>query len=297
MELRCHDAWVDLLTPQIAGFVAVGVFSGVLSGLLGVGGATVSTPGVRAFGATPIQAVASTIPAVLPSAIIGAWRAARAGLVDWKVAGTCGVAGSIAAVCGALVSDSINAHLLMVFTAVVLLSSGITVMRSGARGRVHEEPVVDLDLELANLVGDTRSEGALMVATAPSRIMANTWAIAAVGAAAGVIAGLLGVGGGVVMMPLFTGALRIPIKRAVPTSLVAVAIFSVPALLTHLMLGHIDWTIAMALVVGVMPGARIGAHFTRIASDVTVARLFGLFLVVLAVVYAASEFDAILALV
>ena len=293
-----HHGGVDLFTPQIIGFVAVGVGSGVLSGLLGVGGATVSTPGVRALGATPIQAVGSTIPAVLPSAVVGAWRSARAGLVDWRVALTCGGAGAVAAVGGAFLSDAIDPRLLMVMTAAVLLWSGFTVLTSGR----NAAPVDALDEELDDLLAtaDVTSGGGLAVAApvvAAPAVLAGTVVVGAVGLAAGLVAGLLGLGGGVVMMPLFTGLLGMPVKRAVPTSLVAVALFSIPALAAHTFLGHVNWTIALALVVGVIPGARIGAHWNRTASDDAVRKLFGLFLVLLALIYGATEFDGLLAII
>jgi uncharacterized membrane protein YfcA len=105
----------------------------------------------------------------------------------------------------------------------------------------------------------------------------------------GVLAGLLGVGGGIVMVPLLTGPLKVPMKAAVASSLVAVAIFSVPALVTHAVLGHIDWLYALPLMVGVVPGARVGARLTIGSSDRTIRLLFGALIVVLAVVYGVSE--------
>ena len=47
---------------QFIGIVLVGVLTGILSGMFGVGGAVISTPAVRALGATPLQAVGSTLP-------------------------------------------------------------------------------------------------------------------------------------------------------------------------------------------------------------------------------------------
>ena len=74
------DWWVYVLT------FLVGVGAGILSALLGVGGAVVTTPAIRVLGATPILAVGSTVPAILPAAISGTWRYAKAGLVDWRAA-------------------------------------------------------------------------------------------------------------------------------------------------------------------------------------------------------------------
>jgi hypothetical protein len=113
--------------------------------------------------------------------------------------------------------------------------------------------------------------------------------LAGLGAAAGFVAGLLGVGGGIVMVPLLTGPLKVPMKAAVASSLVAVAIFSVPALVTHAALGHIDWLYALPLMIGVVPGARVGAHLTIGSSDRTIRLLFGCLIVVLAVVYGVTE--------
>ena len=82
-------------------------------------------------------------------------------------------------------------------------------------------------------------------------------------------------------------------KSAVASSLVAVAIFSVPALITHWLLGHIDWAFALPLMIGVVPGARIGAHITIGAQERTIRLLFGVLIIVLAVVYGVSEASAL----
>uniref|UniRef100_UPI002FE2C380 sulfite exporter TauE/SafE family protein n=1 Tax=Rhabdothermincola sp. TaxID=2820405 RepID=UPI002FE2C380 len=114
-----------------------------------------------------------------------------------------------------------------------------------------------------------------------------------VGSGAGFLAGLLGVGGGIVLMPAFTVVLRIPIKEAVASSLVAVAIFSVPALVTHVALGHVNWWYALLLMAGGAPGAQIGSHLTLGASDRTVRLVFGAFMVVVAAIYGSAELLAL----
>jgi uncharacterized membrane protein YfcA len=78
---------------------------------------------------------------------------------------------------------------------------------------------------------------------------------------------------------------------------VAVALFSIPALIAHTYLGHVNWTIAIALMVGVSPGARLGSRWSMKASDEALRKLFGLFLVLLAIVFGATQMHGILALV
>jgi uncharacterized membrane protein YfcA len=82
-------------------------------------------------------------------------------------------------------------------------------------------------------------------------------------------------------------------KRAVATSLVAVAMFSVPATVTHALLGHINWAFALLLTVGVVPGAQVGAKLTIGGSDARLRFLMGLFFTLLAVVYGGAELAAL----
>lgn len=259
--------WLVVLGAVVAGFGA-----GVLSALLGIGGAVVTTPAIRLLGATPIEAVGSTVPAIVPGAISGAWRYAREGMVEWRLALGLGLAGSVFAVLGAWTSDVVNGRLLMVFTALVMLWAGLSVVLQLRGGSVPME-------------ADPGDEGGVR-GSVPLLVL--------LGGGAGFVAGLLGVGGGIVLVPVLTGVLRVPMRRAVASSLVAVAIFQVPALATHVWLGHVNWALALPLMAGVVPGAQVGARITVAATDRTIRILFGLLIVVLAVVYGVTEVRGLL---
>ncbi len=266
--------------------LAVGLASGVLSALFGVGGAVLTTPGVRFLGLSPILAIGSTIPAILPGSITGATRFQRQGLVSWRIGLVCGGSGAVLAVAGADVSDHVNAHLLMVITAGLLLLSGVQATRS---------PRAPADSPSGPSAEPTTAPASTIVRKpAQSTAAPATGRLVLVGAAAGFVAGLLGVGGGVVLVPAFTALLHLRQKEAVASSLVAVAVFSVPALITHSLLGHVDWAVALLLALGVVPGAWIGSHITVNTSDRTLRRLCGAFFIILAVVYGASELRAVL---
>jgi uncharacterized membrane protein YfcA len=311
--------WSDVATVAVT--VLVGVGAGMLSALLGVGGAVITTPAVRVLGATPIQAVGSTVPAILPGAIAGTLRYAREGLVDWGAALGLGIAGAVFAIVGALTSDHVGGGALMVLTAALMLWSGFSVVRGGRRAAAgpgdEGTPAVDLVApeedqgplgeafegteasETETAFALSREEGSIdpsvqdRAGEEGARSRHPMPLLVVLGAASGFVAGLLGVGGGIVMVPVLTGPLKVPMKSAVASSLVAVAIFSVPALVTHALLGHIDWTYALPLMIGVVPGARIGAHLTIGSSERTIRLLFGALIVVLAVVYGASELAAL----
>jgi uncharacterized membrane protein YfcA len=236
----------------------------------------VSNPGVRALGAPPLVAVGTTLPSLLPGAVSGTLRYQREGLVDWQVVAWASTAGLPVVVGGALLSRVVpgEGHLLLLAIAVLL---AFTAWRT-AFG-VPE--------------GDDREEGNPARVAAP-RISAG-WRPALVGVAAGLFSGLLGIGGGVIMVPGFT-KLQLPLKSAIATSLVCVGVFGVPATITHALLGHVDWRLATLLTIGVVPGARLGASLTVRADERHLRLVVGLFLGLIAVVYFVTEARALLAL-
>jgi uncharacterized membrane protein YfcA len=120
-------------------------------------------------------------------------------------------------------------------------------------------------------------------------------AAAVVGAVAGLLSGLLGVGGGVVMVPGFTELLGMELKPAIATSLAAVGIFAIPSTITHaFQKGDIDWRFALILMVSVVPGARIGAAAAIKATDRRLRHIVAGFLGVVSVIYAAGEIAALI---
>ena len=110
---------------------------------------------------------------------------------------------------------------------------------------------------------------------------------------AGTLSGLLGIGGGVLMVPAFTTWCRMPIKSALATSLACVGVLAVPSMITHELLGHINWLYALPLCIGVVPGARLGAHLTIRSSERSLRLMVGVLLGIIAVVYAVGEIIAL----
>jgi uncharacterized membrane protein YfcA len=104
---------------------------------------------------------------------------------------------------------------------------------------------------------------------------------------------LLGVGGGILMVPAFSSWARIPLKDTIATSLAVVGILAIPGTITHALLGHIAWRFAIPLSIGVIPGARIGAHLTIRASDRALRITVGSMLGLISVIYAAGELLAL----
>jgi uncharacterized membrane protein YfcA len=245
--------------------VLVGFVAGIGSGLFGVGGGTITTPAVNILlGGSAIQAVATPLPVIFPTSLVGAWTYYRAGEVSVRAAGWGALTGIPGAVIGAYLTDFVNAHLLLFVTALLLVWTAVQVIR-GRAPRVKWEK------------GKTPG-----------------WKYVAIGFVAGFVSGLLGVGGGIVMVPAFTVLIGMPLKRALGTSLVTIAALVVPGTIVHWWLGHIDWAIFAVLTVGVVPGARIGAGIALGAREQTLRMTVGLFLLAIALLYGARELAELL---
>src|SRR5204862_6829651 len=119
------------------------------------------------------------------------------------------------------------------------------------------------------------------------------WRFAVIGVGAGLLSGLLGVGGGILMVPLFSAWLGLDLRTTIATSLACVGIFAIPGTLTHWYLGHIDWAFAIPLAIGVIPGAQIGARITIGTNERTLRYAVGALLGVLAIIYGVGEILAL----
>lgn len=106
--------------------------------------------------------------------------------------------------------------------------------------------------------------------------------LAAIGAAAGVLSGLLGVGGGIVMVPALVIA-GLGQHRAQATSLAAIVPIAVVGAIFFGRAANIDYLAAVVLAAGSVVGVRIGALLMHRLSEVLLARVFGVFMIVVAI--------------
>jgi uncharacterized membrane protein YfcA len=263
--------------------LVAGVGTGVLSAAFGVGGATISTPAIRLLGAPALIAVGTTLPSILPSAITGTARYAREEIIQWRIVAWTAPIGMVAAIAGSLLSNVVpgNGHLLMLVTA------GLLGFTSWRMARSMAEVPSDVVLE-AGALGASEAEEATARIFRPNR-NDTPLLLMAIGVGAGLLSGLLGVGGGVIMVPAFTELAGVRIKPAIASSLACVGVLALPSTITHAFLGDIDWRFALLLAVGVIPGARIGAHLAIRADRRTLRLSVAIFLGVVSVLYAGGE--------
>jgi uncharacterized membrane protein YfcA len=93
---------------------------------------------------------------------------------------------------------------------------------------------------------------------------------------------------------LLSGWCRMPLKRALGTSLLTIPALVVPATIVHAALGNIDWPIVVFLIIGAVPGARIGARIALGTGERTLRTVVGSGMFVIALVYALRQVSDLL---
>lgn len=232
--------------------VLAGVGVGLGMGLFGVGGSSVATPLLSLLGVPGLIAVASPLPATIPAAVVGAYpyirsHEARRRAALWSVLG--GAPGTIA---GALLSRFAGGPALLVASGIVLSIVGLRVV----------QPIE----QAAREAGTARRQ--------------NRPLLVAATAAVGVFTGLLANGGGFLLVPLYLLVFGLGMRQAVGTSLVVIAVLSVPTLLTHWAEGHINWLLAAQFGAGLLPGSAAGSRLAQHVGGPKLRRAFGWFLII-----------------
>jgi uncharacterized membrane protein YfcA len=121
------DGRADLSAAGAVVVVVLGFVTGVIAGLLGVGGGIVMVPAmVVGFGMVPVVAKGTSVTVIIPTAIMGTWRNRTRDNVDLRLAATAGVIGATTAVVGAIIADRMSAQLSNILFGALLVVVAVT---------------------------------------------------------------------------------------------------------------------------------------------------------------------------
>jgi uncharacterized protein len=234
----------------------IGVVGGMLSGLVGVGGGIVFVPGLLYVGGWNIQdAVAASLVIIIFSSLSGTIRNARtADPVNWRVAGLLSLAVAPSALIGVLISRVSPEVVVKVVFATLLIALAYPTARGGGE---YESDRKGIPVPLVFLAG-------ILVGT---------------------LSGLVGVGGGVVMVPLMVLGMGLTTKRAVSTSLAVVMFTGVVGSAGYVATGFRDVQDLLSLpplIIGSVIGAPLGVRLRDWLPEGVVRIGFGVFMVIVA---------------
>ncbi|HEY9643823.1 MAG TPA: sulfite exporter TauE/SafE family protein [Coleofasciculaceae cyanobacterium] len=244
----------------------IGIFTGTLSGLLGIGGGLLMVPALTVFNVPLVQATATSLVGVFLSSVSGSIRNFNAGELNWRVSMLLALFGIFTAQVGAWLGDRIPDAILSLAFAGLLL---VTIYLIRLKEQLKRKQSAEKQLAEEQLTDESAQTTQLLP-------------IAGIGLLAGVLSGLFGVGGGVVMVPLQMLFLGEGIKSAVRTSLGAIMAIAISGLAQHAWNNNVLWVPGICLGLGGILGAQVGSRLLPRLPDHTVNLMFRVFLIGLA---------------
>lgn len=229
--------------------IAVGIIAGLLSGLLGVGGGFVMVPlFVLWMHIDQKKAHATSLAAIMPIATFSAIGYAIQDKVDW------------------------SAWILVLAGSVFGANYGVRLL--------HRIPVRELKFIFSGLL--LLSALRLLWSTQPHQLMSGTAShilLVVIGFIAGVAAGLLGVGGGIIIVPSLIIAAGLDATVARGTSLAVIVGTAISGTIAHHRRGNIVWSIVIPTGLAGIPASIVGTYLgTSLPERITMA-LFSIVLV------------------
>lgn len=268
MEFPIAGVTVDPIPLVVIGFLV-----GILGGFFGVGGGFLAAPFMFWIG-VPMNFVVGTDLAHMTGKSIIAFKRHRAlGHVDVKLGLIMIVGTFIGVEMGARVIEaletqqSVDTVIGAAYVIILLLVSGFTAYESIRSLRMIRTKKMDVK-DVLGFQGVTRRVRSIkippMVSFPASGIESiSLWSVIGVGLFTGFLAGMLGVGGGFIRMPLLVYFLGIPTHVAVGTDLFEIIFSAGFGTLTHAIKGNVDIIMALMMQTGAAIGAQIGAVSTQ----------------------------------
>jgi uncharacterized protein len=253
-------------------FIGLGCIAGFLAGLFGVGGGFVMVPiliisfehvGVSSSVLTHV-AIGTSLFVVVFTSIMSAYQHRKQENIHWRSVFVIGFSSALTAFAATRLAAGLSGRYLRVAFALIVITSAIRML----------------------IESETKAQEKLELSSGPS-----TAGLAGVGLATGVVSGLAGIGGGLFTIPIMYNLLKMPLKLAIGTSSAAIVItafFSVSGYilngigrpgLPEWCVGFVDLQHGVALAIGSIFLARVGAYVSFKTHPFRLKKLFALFVI------------------
>lgn len=235
----------------------VSVGAGLLGSLLGLGGGIIVVPALTLlFGVDIRLAIAASIVSVIATSCGGAARYIRQGLANMRLGMLLEVTTVSGALAGAYLGGLLSPRALYLVFGAVLGAVAVRMLVAGGDG-TPPRVVPDALSKRLKLGGAYRD-----AATGTDVVydVGRTGVGLGVSGLAGVMSGLLGIGGGAVKVPMMNLAMGVPMKAATATSNMTIGITAATSATLFFLRGDLHPFVAAPVAAGVLTGATLGAH-------------------------------------
>ena len=256
---------INILIP-----VGLGLAVGLLSGLFGVGGGFLLTPLLIMFGIPSTVAAATDSNQIVAASTSGTYAHWKVGNVDFKMGIYLLVGGFLGGLVGVqaikLLQAMGNADFVIKMTYVLMLGTvGVYMFVESIQSMRKKQSAVDeVKEEKESAVGRFLKSLPLQTRFEKSGVTHSALVPIVLGSIVGVLAAIMGVGGGFLMVPVMVYMLRMPMHVVVGTSLFQILFTCIEVTFLQATTNHsVDFLLAVLLLVGSTVGAQIGTVFGR----------------------------------
>jgi uncharacterized membrane protein YfcA len=254
---------INILLP-----VGLGLIVGVLSGLFGVGGGFLMTPLLIMFGIPSTVAAATDSNQIVAASTSGTYAHWKVGNVDFKMGLYLLVGGFVGGLLGVQAIKVLramgNADFVIKITYVLMLGIVGTYMFLESLSSIRKKEKAEVKVEKESKVGAFLKSLPFQTHFEKSGVTHSVLVPIILGAFVGILAAIMGVGGGFLMVPIMFYILRMPMHVIVGTSLFQILFTCIEVTFLQSYTNHtVDFTLAVLLLLGSSIGAQVGAVFGR----------------------------------
>jgi len=265
--------WLLLLLP-IAGFLV-----GIVASMTGVGGGIFIVPLLTVlFSFIPQHAVGTSLTCIVFTALAATYSYARQGRIFYRTGLLLAITSVPGAYLGAYLTSLVSPSLLGLIFGIFLFFISLRMLYQ-KRGKSSERVVPGVESpEPGEPISEPQKSDA--------ELMKSPWTLSlAVGLSlfAGMSSGFLGIGGGVLGVPIMTLVLGMPIHFSTATSMFTMVFTSLSGVVKHTLAHHVHLGHALLLALGTVFGAQVGAHFSKRVSARNLRRVFGAVLLLVSI--------------
>ena len=278
-------AGVEIFWP---GLIILGVGVGIIGGFFGMGGAWMVTPGLNILGFPMAFAIGTDIAHMAGKSLISTLRHGKFGNVDYKL--------GIIMLVGTVVGFEVGAQMVMWLERIGNINSVVRwiyialltfiawmVFYDLHKRRQKDKAALAAGKEIDAMTTGVNWAAALhkihippMVNLRTSGIYCSMWLPVTVSFLTGWLAGILGIGGGLIRMPALIYMVGCPTHVAVGTDLFEVMISGLYGAATYTYKGRTELVAAMIMLVGAAMGAQVGAVATKYIKGYGIRIAFGI---------------------
>jgi uncharacterized membrane protein YfcA len=235
-----------------------GMFAGLFGSVLGLGGGVLIIPMLTLlFGVPMREAIGASLVCVIATSSGAASLYVRRRLCDIRLGMTLELATTLGAIAGGVVAGLLRPQILYFLFSALLIYTSWTMLKRKDKNKGSADP--------------NGGEGSRQVARLPLGMGASFFA--------GNVSGLLGVGGGIVKVPVMYLLMRVPLKTAVATSNFMIGVTASAGAFVYFSRGEVHPLVAGSTMLGVFVGATVGS---RLLSRIEAEYLKRAFVLVLA---------------